>query len=317
MNNRKGMTQKVEEYLAYRRHLGYELGRAGKHLRQFGSFADSIKHRGPLTVALAVQWARLPAKANPCYWDIRLQAIRGLAHYLAISESGTEIPPHRLLGPHYRRQPYIYSEAEVSALIAAARQLPPASGLRPWTYATLIGLLASTGLRISEALRFTRSDLDVREGVLLIRESKFRRSRLVPLHASTTALLTYAAHRDRLVPSTSVDQFLITDRGTALRYGTVHWAFHKLCKGVTPSGHGDRQRRRIHDLRHTFACRRLQRWYDANTDVAHRVAALAVYLGHVNVRSTYWYLSATPELLGRAAERFEPFACCGHKEGES
>jgi integrase len=316
MNRRKTMTEKVEEYLAYRQRLGYQLPREGQLLRQFGAFAETSKHRGPLTVALAVQWARLPTDADPSYWAIRLKAVRGFARYLAISEPGTEVPPHRLLGPVRRRQPYIYPEVEVSALMAAARQLPPVNGLRPWTYVTLIGLLASTGLRISEALRFTRSDFDEHQGVLLVREAKFRKSRLVPLHPSTAeALRAYARQRDCLVPSASVEQFLITDRGTRLRYGTVHRAFHKLCIGLPTSMKDARPRRRIHDLRHTFACRRLQRWYDTESDVAHAVAALAVYLGHANVSHTYWYLTATPELLACAAARFEPFACLG-KEGQ-
>jgi integrase len=311
------MLDKVEQYLTHRRHLGYQLSKAEWHLRRFAAFADGLNHRGPLTVELAVRWARLPADCDPSYWALRLTVVRNFARFLAISDLATEIPPARLLGAVRRRQPYVYADEEVLALIAAARRLKPADGLRPWTYATLIGLLACTGLRISEALRFTRSDFNDRQGVLLIRETKFYKSRLVPLHPSTTeALLAYARRRDRLVPSAQADRFLITDRGTALRYGTVHWAFHKLCNGLATSGKGPQPRRRIHDLRHTFACRRLLRWYDTGADVAHAVAALATYLGHANVRNTYWYLTATPELLASAAGRFKPIAGLGHQGGQ-
>jgi integrase len=309
------MIEKVEQYLTHRRHLGFQLRKVEWHLRKFGAFADNRHHRGPLTIELALSWAGLPVNADPSYWAIRLSAVRCFARHLAISESGTEVPSGSLLGPMRRRQPYVYSEEEVLALIAAARQLEPVTGLRPRTYATLIGLLACTGLRISEALRFTRADLDKREGILFIRETKFRKSRLVPLHPSTTAALDgYARHRDRLVPAAQAEHFFITDRGTALRYGTVHWAFHKLC--LRTSAKDTRQRRRIHDLRHTFACRRLERWYDTGVDVPHAVAALAAYLGHAAVKHTYWYLTATPELLGAAAARFEPFVNFGHKEGQ-
>ena len=317
MNRRTIMIDKVEQYLAYRRDLGYCLRTEGRLLRQFGAYADSVHHRGPLTVALAVRWARLPTDRDPTSWARRLNAVRCFARYLAIYEPRTEIPGTRLLGPgHPRQTPYIYSTAEVSALIAAARKLQPGSGLRPWNYVTLIGLLACTGLRISEAVRLTRSDFDQQQGVLIIRETKFRKSRLVPLHPSTTqALCAYARQRDLLVPVTSTNRFFITDRGTPLCVGTVRHVFRQLCDGLLIVRRGTHRQPRLHDLRHTFACRRVQCWYDTEADVAHAIAALAVYLGHASVNYTYWYLSATPELLARAAARFELSAGLGPKEG--
>jgi integrase len=316
MNHRKTMIDKVEQYLAYRRDLGYHLRAPGRLLRQFGAYADSVHHRGPLTVALAVQWARLPADRPAC-WARRLNAVRCFARYLAINDPRAEIPGTRLLGPgHPRQPPYIYSTAEVSALIAAARQLQPGSGLRPWNYVTLIGLLACTGLRISEAVRLTRSDFDNQQGVLIIRETKFHKSRLVPLHLSATqALRAYARKRDRLVPVTSTNRFFITDHGTPLSAGAVRHVFRQLCDGLQIVRGSTHRQPRLHDLRHTFACRRVQCWYDTETDVAHAIAALAVYLGHASVKYTYWYLTATPELLARAAARFELSAGLGPKEG--
>lgn len=313
MNRHATLTEKVEQYVIHRRSLGFQFRKEEWLLQNFAAFAESLTHQGPLTVELAMRWVCAPTNGSVSYRTIRLTAVRGFAQYLAISEPGTEIPPSGVLGPVRRHQPYIYSEGEILALIASAQQLTPVDGLRPKTYATLIGLLACTGLRISEALRLTRSDFDERQNLLTIRETKFYKSRLVPLHPSaTTALRTYAVHRDRLVPS-QAEQFFITDRGTALRYGTVHRAFHKLCIGLE-TAKKDQQQRRIHDLRHTFACRRLQRWYEMGVDVAHAVTALSVYLGHTKVGNTYWYLTATPELLESAAARFEPFAHFTDKE---
>lgn len=316
MNRRKTMIDKVEQYLAYRRDLGYYLCTEGRLLRQFGAYAESVHHRGPLTVALAVRWARLPVD-RPGFWARRLNAVRCFARYLAINEPRTEIPGTRLLGPgHPRQTPYIYSTAEVPALIAAARRLQPGSGLRPWNYVTLIGLLACTGLRISEAVRLTRSDFDNQQGELIIRETKFRKSRLVPLHSSSAqALRAYARKRDQLVPATSTNRFFITDHGTPLCVGTVRHVFRQLCDGLRIVRSGTHRQPRLHDLRHTFACRRVQCWYDTETDTSHVIAALAVYLGHASVNYTYWYLTATPELLARAAARFELSAGLVPKEG--
>jgi integrase len=310
------MTHKVEQYLAYRRDLGYKLRTEGSLLRQFGAYTDRISHHGPLSVALAVRWARLPADRDRFCWARRLQVVRCFARYLTLDEPTTEIPPTRLLGPaSARRMPYVYSEPEVSALIAAARQLQPAKRLRPRTYATFLGLLACTGLRSSEALRLTRSDFDDRQGVLLVRETKFHKSRLVTLHSSATAALrAYARKRDQLVPYAATDRFFITDCGTPLCASTVHHVFRKLCDTLPTVARNARRDPRLHDLRHTFACRRVERWYDTGVDATHAIAALAVYLGHAKVSYTYWYLTATPELLGCAAARFEPFAA-SWKEG--
>ena len=319
MSQRKTMTEKVEQYLAYRHDLGYQLRAEGAYLRTFGRYADSVKHRGPLTTVLAVRWARLSASKDPLCWARRLEIVRCFARYLAIFESGTEIPPRGLLGPAHRRNaPHIYTDAEVSALISAASQLRPSDRLKPQSYSMLIGLLACTGLRISEALGFTRSDFDAHQGVLTIRKTKFRKSRLVPVHPSVTEkLIGYARERDRLVPFLQADQFFVTDQGTQMPYRRVGEVFRSLCNGLGIVGRGRRPRPRLHDLRHTFACRRVERWYEAGNDVAHSIAALSTYLGHATIRDTYWYLTATPELLDRAAARFEPFAAFDRKEDQS
>jgi integrase len=181
------MAERVEEYLAYRRALGYQIRVEGRMLQSFACYADTSGHRGPLTSELALRWARLPEQGSRLYKARRLEVVRTLARYLACREPGTEIPLRGLLGPaHARRPAFLYSEADITALIRAAQALTPKNGLRPRTYAALIGLLACTGLRIAEALALRADDLDWERGVLTVRHTKFHKSRLVPLDTSVS-----------------------------------------------------------------------------------------------------------------------------------
>lgn len=310
MSKAPRMVRLAEDYLAYRKGLGFQLASAEPLLLQFAAYADRTGHRGPLTTELVVRWVKLPKAGSPGYLARRLDVVRGFARHRAVADPRTEVPPPRLLGATYRRRtPHIYSDAELSALVAAARGLSPGNRLRSHTYATLFGLLACTGLRVSEALKLACDDIDWRQGLLTIRLTKFRKSRLVPLHATTLAALRdYAARRDRLHPSPTTGAFFLTSRGTALARSSVGVTFWKLRKQLGWAAPAGRCRPRIHDLRHTFACRRLQRWYADGVDVDHAIAALSTYLGHATVRDTYWYLTGTPELMALATARFERFA---------
>lgn len=303
------MMNKVEQYLQFRRSLGYQLRIEGRQLQKFAAFADSERHRGPLTIELAVRWARLPVAGDPIYWARRLEIVRCFARYLAATEPCTELPPRGLLGPAHRRTtPHIDADTDVAALIGAAGHLGPPGGLRPRTYATLLGLLATTGLRISEALHLKKSDANLDRRILTIRETKFRKTRLVPLHpTAVTELRHYADVRERLTASCEGDHFFVSDVGQPLPYSTVRTVFCRLCRELRITGTG-LCRPRLHDLRHTFACRRVERWYDAGVNLDGAITALSVYLGHAKVSDTYWYLTATPELLARAAARFEALA---------
>lgn len=308
------MASKVEAYLSFRRSLGFRLKIEGGMLRQFAAFADSRGYRGPLTTELMLSWASATMSPDRMYAARRLEVVRCLARHLAATEPGTEIPARGLLGPAHRRTtPHIYTQAEVNSLIAMAGRLDPPGGLRPRTYQTLIGLLTATGLRISEALRLGRVDADLTQGLLIIRQTKFRKTRLVPLHATTSAALqTYVDARHRAVPMPVCDRFFIRESGAPLAYSTVRQTFRTLCDRAKVTG--SRRPPRLHDFRHTFACRCVERWADARTDPASAVAALSVYLGHAKVTDTYWYLTATPDLLARAAGRFEGFAAASGGE---
>jgi len=307
------MTARVEEYVAYRRALGYQIRSEAQMLQSFARYADDMGHQGPLTTELALQWARLPEGSSRLYQARRLEVVRTLARYLAPREPGTEIPSQGLLGPAHARGPaFLYAESDIAALMTAARSLAPVGGLRPLTYATLIGLLASTGLRITEALTLRAEDVDLQAGVLTIRRTKFRKSRLVPLHTSAVGpLRDYAADRDRRCGRNPDMTFFVSATGCRLPYTTVRHTFHALLRqampGVVPVG---RVRPRLHDFRHTFVCRRLLAWYREGVDIDRVIDQLSAYLGHVKVSDTYWYLTGVPELLAIAGQRFEQFAAC-------
>jgi len=301
------MTAWAKQYLDHRRKLGYRLRIEGQQLLRFASWADHTNHHGPVTTDLALRWATLPKDRAPLYWARRLEVVRGLARYQAIFDPDTQIPPNRLLGPAHRRTtPHIYSEQEVAQLLAAAGSLAPADGLRPRTYVTLFGLLASTGLRISEALALPRNRVDLRQGMLTIDQSKFCKRRLVPLHPSTTqALRRYARCRDHRHLVTQSDTFFVSDSGRALPYSTVCTTFQRIRRDLGwPPAEGTRAPR-IHDLRHTFVCRRILQWVAEGVEVDCAITALSTYLGHRKVTDTYWYLTGVPELLALVARQFE------------
>lgn len=304
MKRYPSMVALSEDYLAARRKLGFSLKVEGQQLLGFARYADETGHAGPLTTELALQWAKLPRNAAPEYWSRRLGIVRRFAKYRSLFDPATEIPPVRLLGPAHRRPaPYIYSTEEIEALLQACAKLGPAGGLRPRTFVTLFGLLASTGLRISEALRLTRKDVDLGASVLSVAETKFTKSRLVPLHDSAAReLRKYAKHRDRRHRLLSTHAFFVTELGTSLKYWRTFMLFSRLRDDLGWSGP---RRPRIHDLRHTFAVMRILQWYHEGADVDQKIAALSTYLGHVKVTDTYWYLTAVPELLAVASERYE------------
>jgi integrase len=310
MTREPTMVALAQEYLALRRQLGYALHSTGQQLMAFARYADKVGHRGPVTVELAVTWAKLPQGARPYWWARRLQIVRGFAQHRCLFEPGTEIPPAGLLGPCFRRgSPHVYSEAEISALLRAASELGPVNGLRPYTYVTLFGLLVASGLRISEALHLGRDDVDFEHGVLTVVLTKFRKSRMLPLAPSTTdALAKYARHRDHCYSQTPARKFFLGERGKPLSPNSVAHTFGALRRQLGWTKNREGRRPRIHDMRHTMAVRTLLRWYREGADVDRKIAALSTYLGHVEVADTYWYLTAVPELMTLTAARFQAWA---------
>jgi integrase/recombinase XerD len=300
------MAKAVEEYLALRRALGFELRGSAGMLRSFAHYLEQ-QRASHVSTELALRWAKQPTAAQPVWWAHRLGVVRRFAQYLSASDPRTEIPPIGLLPFRYRRKPpYLYSDAEVRALVSAASRIASPTGLRAATYSTLIGLLAVSGLRISEAIGLDDRDVDLAGGVLTIRRTKFGKSRLVPLHRSTTrALHRYVRLRNRIHRVKACDSFFVGERGQRLTQWTVRWTFNKLSRSTGLRKATDQRGPRLHDFRHRLAVNTLLRWYRRGVDVERQLPVLSTYLGHGHVTDTYWYLTAVPELLRLAAERLE------------
>ena len=309
MKKQKTMVTQAKEYIAYKRKLGFQLRRQASQLLNFAKYADESGHTGPVTTELILKWARLPKKASVHYPAQRVVVVRGFAKYQAILCPKTEIPPSGILGAaNYRTEPYIYSQQEISALLGACTQLGSINGLKARTYTTLFGLIACTGLRISEALNLSRDDVDLANGIILIAETKFHKSRLVPLDPSASKVLgKYAEFRDQYYPIAKSKKFFLQEEGKPLLYCTAWDNFRKLREKLGWCTKGKRTPT-IQDMRHTFACRRLLLWYEQGVDINHAIYSLSTYLGHVNVRGTYWYLTGIPELFAIAVKKFEKFA---------
>ena len=297
--------QHAEAYLAMRRRLGFKLTTFGQKLMSFVGYLERTD-APVLTTAVAVAWAMdTPRSTDQVHWSRRLMVVRVFARHLQVLEPATEVPPDDILPHHYRRiPPHLFTPAELAALLGATDQLHPV--FRAHTYRTVIGLLAVTGLRTGEACHLDRTDVDLVDGVLTVRDTKFGKSRQVPLHASTVdALRAYAGYRDRQHPAPRTPAFLVSTRGTRLDAHNLPHTFAHLLHTAGIHAPAGARRPRLHDLRHTFATATLLHWYQQGADVQARLPLLTTYLGHADPKSTYWYLSGAPELLALAAARVE------------
>lgn len=296
----------VENYLTMRRSLGFKLRDMGYNLRHFASFMEQ-QRASIITTELALRWAQQPQDVHPTQWAARLSFVRSFARYWSATDPRTEIPPTGLLPYRPKRAtPYIYSNDEIQQILKAARNLPPSTGLRPWTYYSLFGLMAVTGMRISEVIRLDHADVDLKQGLLTVRLTKFSKSRLIPLHPSTVKKLKrYLHRRDELYPRHLTARFFLSNQGTPLTDCMVRWTFVKLSRQIGLRKVGDSFGPRLHDLRHRFAVTTLLHWYQTGLDVEQRLPVLSTYLGHAHVTDTYWYLSAIPELLALTKDRLE------------
>ncbi len=319
MTSPLSMLSQVQEYLDERRRLGFALAISGTQLLSFARFADRAGHQGPLTVQLVMSWAQQGARrATPASWARRLEVVRPFARYRAQVEPGAEVPCADLFG-HKRRRPtpHIYTVAEIVDLLTAARRLPPAGTLRLLTYEAFFGPVAATGLRLSEALYLRCADLDAGGSMLTIRQTKFCKSRLVPLHPTTAAALAqYLTARQRRAPATPDAPLFVSLSGGALNKRTIDGVFARLRNDLGWTAREALPAPRIHDLRHSFVCRRVALWHEAGANIDNATLALSTYVGHAKVSDTYWYLTAVPDLMAVAARRFEQFAAVAADAGE-
>lgn len=312
MNARTALQIKVDDYLAERRRMGFELNRMGHALTSFARHVAKVAHQGPLTIELMVQWARLDKaqRQTPETWARRLELVRPFARWMCQFEPSTEVPDESVFGAvPGRLAPHIYHEVEIVELLHAAHRLGPRGSLRPLTFETLFGLIASAGLRVSEALKLLDKDVDLTIGALTVRQTKFGKTRLLPLHPSTVhALERYRRARNRHLHGTAESPFFIGTRGKRngqpLGDRQVHRVFVELRDQLGWVDRGRHGGPRIHDLRHAFAVRRVMLWHAQGVNVDQAMLSLSTYLGHAKISHTYWYLTGVPELMAFAGAKF-------------
>jgi integrase/recombinase XerD len=312
------LNARLDAYLALRQALGFTMRAECTLLRDFVRFLEAKGGLNPIRAQVALDWACSSSLSRGGSGQAaRLSMVRGFLHHLRAAYPDTEVPDVGLVVGSRRPTPYLFSAEEIDKLLAVAQQAGPRGSLRPYTLATLINLLSSTGLRVGEAMRLNVPDLrlDDHPPHLIIRETKFRKSRLVPLHATTAEMLRrYAGQRKEMGYDSLSEVFLVSEKGTPLRVSTIgHW----FSKQVLQLGLWPQKGKRwpcLQCFRHTFAVRRLQTWYQEGADVQAMVPHLSVYLGHLRPQESYWYLTATPQLLGTAAERFRQYAPEGDQQ---
>ena len=294
----------IAEYLSLRRSLGYKLKWDGLLLVEFADFCER-EGAATVTTDVALAWAKAPTGCAPSWWANRLTVVRVFAKYLRAIDPSAEVPPVGLIRDHNRRAtPFLYSERDVSLLMIAADGL--SNSLVAATFKTLIGLLSVTGLRIGEAIRMDRADVQWQQGLLRINNSKFNKTREVPLHPSCVeGLRSYVRRRDLECPAPASLSFFVSALGHRLHYPLVSQTFAKLARQVGLEPRSKRCRPRMHDFRHTFAVRTLLGWHKTGVAVEPRLPLLSTYLGHSGPQATYWYLSATPQLFALIGKRLD------------
>ena len=304
------ISRQVEEYIAYKKGLGYQIKIESEELRRFAAYTVAVEYQGSLTTDIAFQWATLKPQYSRWYMSRRMETIRTFAKYICVFDPLAQMPPKSMFGKcHGRTTPYIFTEEEICILIKVAAELYSPDGLRSRTIPTAIGLLWSTGMRPNEVCQLLDDDVDLNEGRITIRETKFSKQRILPLHKTTVSKLrSYIKDRDRLREDFRDRHFLITTGSRKLALRNFENAL-QITRDHLLNGEKEWNRRppRLYDIRHSFACNTLLRWLKSGINVDNKILYLSTYLGHVKVADTYWYLTGTPELMQLASGNFETF----------
>ena len=301
------LLDQLNQYADIRRSLGFKYATQLRILKNFVSFADSCRAEY-VTADLFLQWRESFGHANPQTWYHRLGPVRMFAGWLASTDRRHEVPPINLIpAKHRRSRPYIYSDEQIRNIVRATADLPSVLGLRGLTYSTLFGLIAVTGLRISEAIALDDSDIDLAHNIVKVRCGKFGKERLLPVSESTSAaVMAYMKERNRLLGRTPIPLF-VSEQANRVTDCSTRYAFAAVSQnlGLRPACRFQKHGRgpRVHDLRHTFAARTMINWYRLGLDAEKEMIKLTNYLGHVDSKHTYWYIEAVPELLQLASER--------------
>ncbi len=305
----KTLSQRLDEYLALRRSMGFGLAFVERVLRKFVSFGDENGFHS-ISTQLFLDWKADYGTANNDTWSRRLGMVRRFAFWLAEHDNQTEVPPSQLvIGRYRRRVPYIYAPSQIVDIVAEAGRLRSPYGLRATLWQTLFGLIAVTGMRVNEALSLDQHDVDLEQAALLLRNTKNGKDRRLPIKLDTARQLArYAKIRDRLVTQKS-SRFFIKEDGEPAGDCGARYNFAQVSRNIglrTPQdfnrhGHGPR----IHDLRHSFAVHTILDWFRDGRNIEAEMYKLSTYLGHSDPKNTFWYIEAVPELMQLAAARAE------------
>jgi len=303
----KSLALMVQEYLSLRRSLGFQLIDAEYVLRWFLAFMQR-EHAVHIKTEAVLRWIHA-SQILPATKSSRFTVVRKFAQYAHAMDADHEVPAAGLMTHRTERaNPHIYSDSQTLQLLGACLALPPGNGLRHHTYYTILGLLTVTGMRISEATSLSRDDVALGTGIITIRESKFKKTRSIPVHTSTIKVLAdYVHRRNEIYPNSKCLAFFLSDPGTALTSAVLRCMFRRISHHIGFRKPNQRHGPRIHDLRHTFAVKTVMRWYREGADVEQCLPLLSTYLGHAKPSDTYWYLSSVPELVGLAATRLEAY----------
>ncbi|TRM11472.1 tyrosine-type recombinase/integrase [Lentibacillus cibarius] len=302
------ISKQVEEYISYKKALGFQIKIESQQLRRFAAYTVSIGYKSSLTKDVAFQWATLKPEYSRWYMARRMETIRTFAKYICVLDPMAQMPPKGVFGKcHGRTPPYIFTEEEICILMKTSMELYAPDGLRCRTISTAIGLLWSTGMRPNEVCQLMDDDVDLNNKRITIRETKFSKTRIIPIHETTNSKLSsYINARDKLRKDFSVRHFLITTGSRKLALRNFEYAMQVIRKQLlTGNKKWDRRPPRLYDIRHTFACNTLLGWLKNNINIDRKILYLSTYLGHVKVEDTYWYLTGTPELLQIVSGNFE------------
>ncbi|GAA0372577.1 tyrosine-type recombinase/integrase [Alkalibacterium iburiense] len=302
--------RQIEEYISYKKALGYQINIESQQLRRFASYTISVGHKGSLTTDLAFEWATLKPEYSRWYMARRIEIVRTFAKYICVLDSSAQMPPKGMFGDcHGRSTPYIYTEEDLFILMKASMGLLSPDGLRCKAVSTAIGLLWTTGMRPNEVCGLTDDDVDLTNNLIAIQETKFSKSRIIPIHETTAnELRGYINERDTLRRNFSDQHFLLSTNSRKLVLRNLEYALRVIRnKILMDDKEWSRRPPRLYDFRHTFACNTLLRWLKKDINIDSKIIYLSTYLGHVKVEDTYWYLTGTPELMQFTSKKFERY----------